>query len=200
MEERKKEEGKMKRLTLIALLLIVLTTGAFAHQGSIGLYTNTSASDCDLTFTPFVGTDIYILYYRSDAGPDGITATEFKVGVDAAALILGAFTPSPEVSVTLGAIATGLSCSFTGCTGTGSDYVLIGQVSIIALAAVPTQIKVLASNDLPAPPLEPRVSMCDDPARTIVGVLGGWFTAPDGSCSVGTEEKTWGAIKEMYKD
>jgi hypothetical protein len=199
MGKRKKEEGKMKRLTLIALLLIALTTGAFAHQGSIGLYTNTSATDCDVTFTPYVGYDIYILYYKSDAGPDGITAVEFKLGVPAT-MVLGTFTPSPDVSVTLGAIGTALACSFAGCTGTGSNYVLIGHVNVIPLGAVPMQVKVLAADGIPSAPFEPRVSMCDDPARTIVGVLGGWFTAPDGTCTVGTEEKTWGAIKEMYKD
>ena len=189
----------MKRLTITALVLIALTTGAFAHQGSIGLYTDTAAIDCDMTFTPYLGADITIMYYKSDAGPDGLTAAEFMVEVPAGLMVISTFTPSPDVSVTLGDIATGIATSFTGCTGSGNDYTLIGTLSVLPFASTPMQIKVLTSTVITAPPYEPRVSMCDDPARTIVGVLGGWFTAPDGSCNVGTESKTWGAIKEMHK-
>jgi len=190
----------MKRLTMVALILIALTTGAFAHQGSIGLYVDTAANDCDMTFVPYGGVPITIMYFRSDAGPDGITAAEFRIEVPAGLIVISSFAPSPEVSVTLGDIATGIATSFTGCAGTGVDYTLIGTMSVLPLVDAPMQLKVLASGAIAAPPYEPRVSMCDDPARTIVGVLGGWFTSPDGTCNVGTESKSWGAIKEMYKD
>ena len=59
-----------KRSLLIAQLLITLTTGAVAHEGSIGLYTDMGATDCDETFIPFTATPITIIYFRSDAGPD----------------------------------------------------------------------------------------------------------------------------------
>ncbi len=190
----------MKRLTIVALILIALTTGAFAHQGSIGLYVDTAANDCDLDFTPYIAASITIMYFRSDAGPDGITAAEFRVEAPAGLIVISNFAPSPEVSVTLGAIDAGIATSFTGCTGTGVDYTLIGTMEVLPLVAAPMQLKVLASGAITWPPYAPRVSMCDDPARTIVGVLGGWFTSPDGTCNVGTESKSWGAIKEMYKD
>lgn len=188
----------MKRLTLIALLLIAMTTGAIAHQGSIGLYTDTTAGDCDMTMVPYVAVDITIMYYRSDGGPDGITAAEFKVDAPGT-MILGTFTPSPDVSATMGAINTNLACTFAGCTGSGQDYVLIGSVAITALGAMPMMLQVLASDGLPSAPYEPRVSVCEYP-RPIVGVLGGYFTMPDGTCNIATEAKTWGAIKEMYKN
>lgn len=190
----------MKRLAMVALILIALTTGAFAHQGSIGLYVDTAANDCDVTFAPYLSTNITVMYFRSDAGPDGITAAEFRVDAPAGLIVISSFAPSPEVSVTLGTIDAGIATSFTGCTGTGVDYTLIGTMSVLPMVATPMQLKVLASGGITAPPYEPRVSMCDDPARTIVGVLGGWFTSPDGTCNVGTESKSWGAIKEMYKD
>ena len=40
MRKGKKEEGKMKKLSIAALLLIALTTGAVAHEGSIGMFTD----------------------------------------------------------------------------------------------------------------------------------------------------------------
>ena len=190
----------MKRLTIAALILIALTTGAFAHQGSIGLYFDTAADDCDMSFAPYISASITVMYFRSDAGPDGITAAEFRVEAPAGLIVISNFAPSPEVSVTLGAIDAGIATSFTGCTGTGVDYTLIGTMDVLPLVDAPMQLKVLASGAITWPPYAPRVSMCDDPARTIVGVLGGWFTSPDGTCNVGTESKSWGAIKEMYKD
>ena len=200
MEIGKKEEGKMKRLSMAALLIIALSTGAVAHEGSIGLFTDSGANDCDATLVPFVGFPITIMYYKSDSGPDGIFAAEFKLEVPAGQVVISSFTPSPAISVTLGDIGTGIACSYGGCTGAGSDYTLVGTVEIMSFVATPVQMRILQADALPAPPYAPRVAMCDEPARTIVGVLGGWFTAPDGTCNVGTEEKTWGAIKEMYKD
>lgn len=201
----KKEEGKMKRLTMAALLIIALSTGAVAHQGSIGLYTTTTAAtggDCDDTINPFSQYEIAIVYFRSDSGPDGIFAAEFKLevpnpGVDVS---IGSFVPSAAVSVTMGDLGTGIACSYAFCTGSGDDYTLIGTATITSFIFTPFQMRILAADGIAAPPYDPRVAMCDDPERTIVGVLGGWFSTPDGTCTLGTEEKTWGAIKEMYKD
>ena len=191
----------MKRLTLTALLLVALTTGAIAHEGSIGLFTNSDANDCDVDFTPYLASNITIMYFRSDAGPDGIFAAEFKVVVPDGQMVISSFTPSPQVTLIMGDISTGIACSYGACTGTGSDYTLIGEMSVLPMFAVPVplQIRVMASNNLTEPPFAPIVARCDE-TRTIVGVLGGWFSSPEGSCSTGTEETTWGAIKEMYRD
>jgi hypothetical protein len=199
--EGKKEEGKMKRLSLAALIVIVLSTGAFAQYeiGSLGIYTDQSATDCDFTFTAFVPTNLVIMYYRSTSGPDGITAAEFRLDAPAATFTVTDFVESPEVSLTFGTISNGIACSFSGCTGTGDDYVVIGTVSILALNTNPATMKIEASNDITLPPFSPRVAICGL-ERPVVAVLGGWFSAPDGTCNVGTEEKSWGAIKEMYNE
>ena len=197
MEELKKEEERMKRLTLTALLLIALTTGAIAHQGSIGLYTDTNATACAAVFVPYVGQEVTIMYFRSDSGPDGISAAEFKV-VGTAAVLVGTYTPSAAVSVTQGAITSNLSVALVGCTGSGENYVNLGTVNILVYVPIAEMVQVLAAEGIADPPFEPRVAICPDP-KPIVGVLGGYF-APNGSCDIGTEEKTWGAIKEMYRD
>jgi hypothetical protein len=190
----------MKKMSLTALLVVVLSVGAFAHEGSLGLYTDVSATDCDADFTPYLGYDITMMYFRSDGGPNGISSAEFKVEVPLGQIVISSFTPSPEASVTLGDITTGLSVSFSGCTGTGADYVLIGTINVLPFVATPLSIRVLAADpSTTLPPYDPKVTECDV-ARTVAPVLGGWFQAPNGSCSVGTEESSWGAIKEMYKD
>ncbi len=200
MEKRKKEEGKMKRLTMAMLVLIALTTGAVAHQGSIGIYYDLPATDCDADFVAYAADDVYIMYYSSDSGPDGITAAQFKVDFGLTGTMFMSFTPSPSVSVTLGDILNGFSVSFVGCTGTGDDYLLIGTMQILTISDETFTIRVLKSDDIdPADlPVDVRVTICEG-ARPSVAVLGGWFVG-NGSCDIGTEEKSWGAIKEMYND
>jgi hypothetical protein len=114
MRKGKKEEGKMKKLSIAALLLIALTTGAVAHEGSIGMFTDLTGNDCDLTFTPFLAHEVFILYMRSDGGPNGIFSAQFKVELPPDNLSIQEFVPSPGV-ITLGHIGVGISCSFSNC-------------------------------------------------------------------------------------
>lgn len=192
----------MKRLTILALLLVAMTTGAAAHEGSIGLYTDLPGTDCDATWLNYETYDIYVMYFKSDAGPDGIFAAQFKVEPPAAGAFIQSFEPSPDVTVTVGDIAgAGISCSYGACSGGGQDILLIGTMSVFVTVETPLQFMVVASTDINPtdPPIAPRVAICDE-AHTIVAVLGGWYSTPDGSCDTGTEEKSWGAIKDMYKN
>jgi hypothetical protein len=199
--DRKEGGSKMKRLSIAALLLIALTTGAVAHEGSIGMYTDLSGTDCDMNFTPFVGASISILYFKSDSGPNGIFSAQFKVESMTATLSIQEFVKSPEVSVTLGNVGTGISCSFSNCAGAGSDYLLIGTLSVVTFMDEPQMLRIATAEDIVPenPPVAVRVTICDVD-RTKQAVLGGYFTSPNNTCSTGTKEKSWGAIKEMYKD
>jgi len=203
MGNKKKEEGKMKTLTLAALFLIVLSAGAGSHVGSIGLYTTEEAIDCDMTFTAFLPSDIYVMYFKSTSGPDGISGAQFRIEMPASGTVhFQGFETHPNIILTTGDIVgDGISVSYAGCTGTGLDLLLIGKLTVFPMATGDYTFKVLSSLDIHPndPPFEPRVARCDLD-KTLAGLLGGWFSTPDGSCNVGTEEKTWGAIKEMYKD
>ena len=193
----------MKRSSLIALLLITLTTGAATHEGKIGLYTDLSAMDIDLTFVPFLSYDITILYLRSDAGPDGITAAQFKLLLPPSGLALQNFVPSPEVSVTMGNIVVGISMAFSSCTGSGIDFLFLGTVTVVSFIDEVMYLMIVTAEDINPtnPPISVRVTICDED-RTKMAVLGGWFCSPNGCSSgppPGTESSSWGAIKGMYR-
>jgi hypothetical protein len=190
----------MMKLSTALILAMMIASGAVAHEGSIGLYTSQSALDCDVDLNPFIPYDITVMYFRSDGGPDGITACEFKVGGFGATPVSITFTPSPEVSATNGDILTSLAISFSNCVGSGDDLVFIGTISLTLLSPAATfSMNVLPSDNLGKPPYSPRATDCGPlNDRQIYGLLGGWFTSPDGSCLPGTDEATWGAIKEMY--
>ena len=194
----------MKRLSLITLLLITLTTGAVAHDGSIGLYTDMSAMDIDMTFVPFLSSEITIMYFKSDAGPNGITAAQFKLEIPSSGLTIQEFVASPEVSVTQGDIGVGILLEFSSCTGVGMDYVFLGTVAVIAFVNEIMILRIVTAEDVVTedPPVAIRVALCDE-VGTMQAVIGGYFTSPNGTCWNwpwhGTESKSWGAIKSLYR-
>ena len=111
------------------MILAVSATGAQAHSGSIGLYTeDTGPTDCDCDVPPFSPWEVFVFYLRSDDGPDGIHGAEFKVEVSDPLVALTAFT-KPANSLTAGTIDTGIAITFLdGCRGSGSSYVYLGTI------------------------------------------------------------------------
>lgn len=193
----------MKRLSLIALLLITLTTGAVANEGWIGLYTDNSGTDCDATFVPFLSNTLSILYVKSDSGPNGITAAQFKLQVSTANLLIQEFFASPEVSATTGNIGVGILLEFPSCTGVDIGCLFLGSVTVLSLVNEIMTLRIVAAEDVVPedPPVEVRVALCDED-RTKQAVFGFWFTTPNGTCHWpwdGTESKSWGAIKGLYQ-
>lgn len=190
----------MQRLALTIALIAAFGTAAFAHQGSLGLYTDQNANDCDRTFVAFASTELYLMYYRSDAGPNGIFAAEFKLEFDDDIVLFSGITVPPGAG-TLGTLDNGMAIALNPCQGLGATYAWVATLTAVAFdVSAPFTIRVGQSNTVTRPALagHPQVAMCDE-TRTIVGVLGGYFTHPDGTCSTGTEASSWGAIKELYR-
>lgn len=184
----------MKRLSTALILIIALTGGAFAHEGSLGLYTDQTATDCDAAVAPFTPYEITIMYFRSDGGPNGIFALEFSIDIIGDWGFFGTPTWNPAVTLTNGDISTGIAVSYGDCEGAGADYAWVGTIPFTSLGATSGLIKVGPSTAYS----QPIVAMCDE-MRTLVPILGGYFSAPEGSCEIGTEESSWGAIKNMYR-
>ena len=193
----------MKKLSIAALLIIALSTGAVSHEGLISPFTDLNGNDCDVTFTPFFSYDVYILYSRGDAGPNGITAAQFKLQLPPSGLTIQEFVPSPAVSATTGNIGVGILLEFASCTGGGMDYLLLGTVTVVAFVNEFMILRIVTAEDVVPenPPVAVRVALCNE-VRTKQAVLGGWFTSPNGTCwwpwPGATESKSWGAIKSMY--
>ena len=193
----------MKKLSIAALLIITLSTGAVSHEGLISLFTDLSGNDCDATFTTFLPNSLSILYSRGDAGPNGITAAQFKLQIPASGLTITEFVPSPAVSVTTGNIGVGVLLEFSSCTGAGMDYLLLGTVTVVAFVTEFMSLRIVTAEDLVPenPPVAVRVALCDE-VGTMQAVLGYWFTTPNGTCQWpwnGTESKSWGAVKALYR-
>lgn len=190
----------MKKLTLIAILIMVFTSTAFAHYGSLGLYTSEVADDCDFAPMQFAPFDVYIMYIRSDGGPDGISAFEFMLFKNSASIVFQAPEWAQQDWITEGDIESGISVGVGDCYGAGIAVLYLGKVpmfSLIPTLPPDTYIKVMADPGAQKPGI--WVSECPDP-KPIHMVLGGWFLFAEGACNTSTESKSWSAIKSMYKE
>ena len=183
------------------MFLSVFATGVQAHSGSIGVYTDQSAVDCDLEIPSFVDAELYIVYFRSDSGPDGIKGAEFKAEFSITDFYL-TFTPPTSVLIA-GDVEDGIAMTFTdGCRGSGSSTVYLGKLEIFVNKAAITDWTIRI---LPNPEAEPAtgdviVLQCDA-LQTLHAVLGGWFHEGEGNCELAAPEtSSWGAIKSMYNE
>ncbi|MBN2071231.1 MAG: hypothetical protein JW814_07210 [Candidatus Krumholzibacteriota bacterium] len=189
----------MKKLAMFLLVMLIAATGINAHEGSLGLFTSSSADDCDMAVPPFSPTNIWLMYIRSDSGPDGITGAEFKAELSTAQVQW--LTPTWAAgTMIIGDPATGIGIVFNdGCTGQGSPTVYIGTLQIMSVGAPAGWTMHIVPSPEAQDPSSIWVSRCDA-NKTIHPVLGGWFHDGEGNCNVEAESKTWGAIKNMYNN
>lgn len=191
----------MKKLSLTVILVLGLATLAFAHEGSVGLFREESAVHCDVATDPaiFEQVEMYVVYDRSDAGPDGITGIEFKMEV----------TPSIQFSsaewqqgfVTLGDVMTGISVVANGCFGSGMQYVPFGTITVFLVdtSNLENEYARLVPDPGLAEPPSVYVTTCEE-GYPLHAVLGGWYKFKINSCNTSVAPTSWGAIKTIYKD
>jgi hypothetical protein len=190
----------MKKLSLAAVLIMLFASLAIAHEGSLGLFTDGTATDCDLVPVIFVGFDVYMLYFRSDLGPDGITGFEFKIEKNNPNIIISGATWPMGFITDGGGVETGISVVTPGCYGAGLSYIPLGTIQMFsAVETLPDDVYIKVVADPGA--LEPGiwVSTCA-PGRPLHEVLGGYFRFWDGACDKAVEPKSWGAIKAILDE
>ncbi len=188
----------MKKLSIIAILILMTASAVSAHEGSIGIFTTELATDCDATLPPFTPFDVYLMYIRSDGGPDGITGAEFRAEISDPAVAILSPTWNPAI-LPNGDVATGIGIVFTGvsCYGPGQSMVWLGTLQLMNMGAPAGWTMKIFGDPRSSTGTGLNVSICDE-FKTMVPVLGGWFIGEDGTCNVGAESTTWGAVKSLY--
>ncbi len=189
----------MKKLSLTAVLVILMATCVCAHEGSLGLFTAETALDCDYKpAAPIEQITLYLVYYKSDSGPNGITAFEFMLEISSNVWFTSATWQ--QGFITNGAVMSGISVASQGCFGSGMTYAPLGNIKVFLTTL--DNFENQYARIVPDPGAEfPHVyiSMCDED-RTMHEVLGGWFLFNEGACLTGTETTSWGAIKSIYRN
>jgi len=188
----------MKRLSIVAIVLVLCAASVFAHNGSLGFYTSQAATDCDADIAPLTPTYLSLMYIASEDGPDGIHGAEFMI-VKSSSQVLYMTQIFNENMIIIGDIANGMQVQFTeGCEGVSQSFVWIGSIQILSLADAPYgwTLKIVG-NPLSLVGDGLNVETCSP--YQMVPVLGGLFVASEGGCSIGSENNSWGMIKSLYK-
>lgn len=188
----------MKKLSLTAVLVILLATCVTAHEGSLGLFISEEANDCDYPPAIFEQVTMYMLYYKSDSGPDGISAFEFKLGLSAS-VQLGTVTWQ-QGFITNGDVAAGISVATGGCYGSGLMYAPLGQITVFLINVSDLANEyVIVIPDPGAEIASVLVSTCEE-GYPLHEVLGSYFLFVNEACNTAVEPTSWGAIKSMLAD
>jgi hypothetical protein len=189
----------MKRLTLSVVILCILATGSYAHEGSIALYVNETLTSCSIDPFPAGETQVMILYVRGD-GPEMGNAAQFKVTVSSVLAIIQSVEWASYITLTLGDIFNGIAITGQGCIGAGLDVIRLGTLNILNLGD-DTRFTVMI-DDYPAgdpsPPAGVYITRCAT-GNPLHECTGGTFVF-NGSCNPASESSSWGAIKSILSE
>jgi len=171
----------MKRILLIGVCLVFAASMAFAQNGSIMVFSDVGASDCNFTVGPSGFAPAYIFHMYTP----GATASEWKLNIPADWTHLGDIG---DFFLTLGLSVAGTSISYETCL---SGNFKLMTVNLLGAETGTPACTLLGISDV-------QVIDCDD----------GRVFPPGGSavvnndetcdCSVPVQETTWGGIKALY--
>lgn len=186
----------MKKGLLFGLALLFVSSVAFAQLppvSYIGLYVDGDHSSSCATGAGFYPVEMWIWHLPSD---QGMICSEFML-VYPANIIQSVVTTNPLVSVTLGTLPEGMSVCLTNCAW---DWNWTFHQALYVTDPSLTEITVVKHPD----PMINYVqnANCNDgyptePCTVLTKVLLNQECPPENP--VGTEEASWGAIKDQLK-
>ncbi len=183
----------MRRLFLIASVMVFAATGAFAQTGSLAVAGDLSGADCNLADIPGLCT-----YYIVHLSAPGATAAQFSApqpGCMTAALWL---SDTPVFPVTIGNSQSGVAVGYGECL-TSPITVLSINFFCQGLTGPCCYYQVLPDPNGPSGTIE--MVDCDNQLLTGVGGIEGIFNSGPGcDCAVGVEASTWGKVKSLYSE
>jgi len=193
----------MKKLSLLCALLLLVGASAGAHDGAISLYSDQNLNSCSMEVTVGNTGELWLLYVR-DEGVEMGKAAEFRVITTSPSLMFFAPTWEPYITQAIATIPGNVSVAGATNFGCGLDVVPLGKFTVFNTGDLDTfYVKVI---DNPTSYSGPGIYITDCSAyNNEVKVIGGTFVLTGdeinfpANCNPGVEQRTWGAIKDMYK-
>jgi hypothetical protein len=185
----------MKRSLLIAFSLALFATTAFSQAGSIMLFSDPGATNCDVYDIPGLVVVYVVHMYTS-----GATGAQFRVdhmswGAGTLMWIADAVTP-PYVPV--GNSQTGIQIGYGLCMISPN---LILQIQYLAQGLSPPCSYIQVVSHPTATPPGILVADCAIPPILWPATGGDVVVNPDPTCmcDIPVQETTWGQIKALYQ-
>jgi hypothetical protein len=195
-----RQGGETMRKLGLAVLIVVALAGLAQAQttAKLGLYAdpNGNLDSCEMSIGIF-GTDEIYLYYVKGNGPDLGLALEFMAELSTPD---ASFSPPPEwtsqIVLTIGDLSSGISLTAHTCLGQSQPYVYLGKISVFYEGFdldTPFTARITQHPETG----DITITACDA-NYTMYVVRGSWFVF-NGPCNLGVSEKSWGAIKSLYR-
>jgi hypothetical protein len=172
----------MKRSVLIVLAFMLFASVAFAQNGSIMVFSDLGASNCNWALGAGGFAPVYVFHMYTP----GATASEWRLSVPAGWNHLG---DQSDFFLTLGASVDGTSISYEVCKQ--------------------GNFKLMTVNFLGSAPADPACTLIGIVDIQVINCADGRVFPPGGSgilnsdgscdCDVPVEETTWGGIKALYQ-
>jgi len=185
----------MRKALLLAIVLMLSSSLAFAQNGSIGIFSDAGASLCNLYDTGPALLTVYVFH----VGALGATASQFKVEWDPNTFTATKVGENYNFTLTLGSFQYGISFAYQTCL---SGTFALGDISFFGSGTSQTCALIQV---VPDPAAIPAGSIwtvdCTLPNGNLVAVNGGAIRVnPDPTCECTTpaQESSWGQIKALY--
>jgi hypothetical protein len=182
-----KELKEMKKVLLIASAILVFASVANAQY--VGLYADAGRVSCTVNVMPYTPFECWVLMNNPDRG---IQAAEYRV-ILPAGIVSVATTTNPDINLTLGDWASGISVSFMTCWQT---WVWPQHITCLSMGVAPAGFITIEGKP-GSLPYYLQIASCELGfpiyPLTILNHL-----ALNQPCEVGTEETSWVAIKSLF--
>jgi hypothetical protein len=185
----------MRKMLLLSMVLLLASTLAFAQPpGSIGLFADPGATNCDV-YDQVPG---LVIIYVVHVYTPGATAAQFMVVCAWGSLMTYlAETPTPPY-ICIGNSQTGVACAYGGCVPSPNVIMTLTFFGS-GISAPCSYCQVMA--DPSATPPGIYVTDCASPPN-LLNATGGDVVInpiPGCFCNIPVEETSWGHIKNLYQ-
>ena len=184
----------MKRLFLLATILVCVSGLAVGqpNPGSIGIFTDQLATDCNIIDGSMGLKSVYIIH----VGTNGATASMWKLDVDPGVTMQYVGETSPFQTI-IGDTQNGISIAYASCL---SGQFLVATVNYFAQGTSTACAYMSIVPNPAAPSGNVEIVNCSFQKHELP--KGGQaIVNPDGTCqcNVGTQTTSWGSIKSLYR-
>jgi len=181
----------MRRILLLAVIVIGVSSMAAAQQGNLGIFVDPSGSSCRMTDSGEF--NVYVVHVGAEGGAMG---SSFRVAPSSGVTAVWIFESSAYTKT--GVSQTGVTLSYNACE-TGTFVVLHMIYTGDGSTPACEQLQILP-NPLDAEPTMVRVDDCAAQPQLIESGYSGYFGGDDQACScaVPVVQRSWGAIKALY--
>jgi hypothetical protein len=173
----------MKATLLSFLLLITSLNGSFAQPGAIGIFSNVTGDDCELSDQAPGLLPVYIVHVNTPGAIGAQFSVAWQPCMAMTYLSEAVTAPYIKIGTCAGPSANGCAIAFGSCVS-GPNMIL--TIQFFASGVTPACCWMHVATDPTASPPGIYIADCEDPPNVLIARGGEAVINNDGSCPCGT--------------